>query len=56
MNDFKKDETGACGSEDGEFSNFELKPKKKDICIHKKTTESANATPETANAIKEEEV
>lgn len=58
MNDFKnKDENGACGvganSPACEFSNYDLKPKKKDICIHKKTTGKVH---ETASAIKEEEV
>lgn len=58
MNDFKsKDENGACGVRDEdakiEHSNFELKPKKKDICIHKKTT---GTFPDTDKTIKEEEV
>lgn len=58
MNDLKnKEENGACSVREdalsAEFSNFELKPKKKDICIHKKTPGSL---PETASAIKEEEV
>lgn len=54
MNDSKaKEETGA-GETSVEFTNFELKPKKKDICIHKKATECDPG--ETKNAIKEEEV
>lgn len=59
MNNFKsKEENGACGvreEEDAksEQSNFELKPKKKDICIHKK---AVGSIPNTENSIKEEEV
>lgn len=60
MNETKsKDEFGACGVRsdfsDHNGSKYELKPKKKDICIHKKTS-STLSCGETLNAIKEEEV